>query len=60
MDISSIASASAYNNLTLPMQIDASILSKNLDTIEEAGASMIQMMEQSVHPELGQSIDIRI
>lgn len=39
-------------------QISTAILSKSLDTVEDMGDSMIKMMEQSVHPELGQNIDI--
>ncbi|NLK99523.1 MAG: putative motility protein [Clostridiales bacterium] len=54
---------------SIPMPINPSInsvdvgiavLSKNLETIEELGQSMIKMMEQSVAPHLGQNIDIRV
>lgn len=57
MDINSVASG---GSLSLPLQVSATVLAKNLDVIEQSGASMIQMMEQSVNPELGQSIDVRI
>lgn len=57
MDINSVASG---GSLSLPLQVSATVLAKNLDVIEQTGASMIQMMEQSVNPELGQSIDVRI
>jgi hypothetical protein len=40
--------------------IGTAVLAKNLDTIEQAGASMIKMMEQSVQPNLGQNIDSKI
>lgn len=40
--------------------ISVAVLAKSLDTIEQAGQSMIKMMEQSVNVHLGNSIDIRI
>lgn len=39
-------------------KIDTAILKKSLDTIEDSGTSMIKMMEQSVNPSVGQSIDV--
>ena len=33
---------------------------KTLETIEGTGENMIKMMEQSVQPNLGQNIDIRV
>lgn len=42
------------------IDIGIAVLSKNLDTIEKLGQSMIKMMEQSVEPHLGQNIDIRV
>lgn len=41
-------------------EIGTAILSKNLDTMEEMGDSMIKMMEQSVYPHLGQNIDATV
>ena len=40
--------------------IDTSILKKSLDTAEQAGAMLTKMMEQSVNPNLGANIDIRL
>jgi hypothetical protein len=40
--------------------VNIAVLNKNLDTIEQAGQSLIQMMEQSVQPGLGKNIDIRV
>ncbi|HWT75157.1 MAG TPA: YjfB family protein [Mobilitalea sp.] len=40
--------------------VSIAVLSKNLDMIEQAGQSMIKMMEQSVQPGLGQNIDLKI
>ena len=41
-------------------QYNIAVLSKTLDTVEESGAMMIKMMEQSVTPHLGQNIDITV
>ncbi len=40
--------------------IDTSILKKSLDTAEQTGAMLTKMMEQSVNPNLGANIDIRL
>ncbi len=42
------------------VDVGVAVLSKNLDTIEKLGQSMIKMMEQSVAPHLGQNIDLRV
>ena len=42
------------------VDVGVAVLSKNLDTIEKLGQSMIKMMEQSVAPQLGQNIDLRV
>jgi hypothetical protein len=44
------------NSLT----VGVAVLAKNLDTIDQAGQSLIQMMEQSVQPELGKNIDYKV
>lgn len=41
-------------------EISLGMLNKNLDTIETLGTAMIQMMEQSVSPNIGQNIDIKL
>lgn len=51
--------------ITLPQDassitVGTAVLAKSLDTIEQVGDSMIKMMEQSVNPNLGQHIDIRV
>lgn len=58
MDIAALSGA--LRTADLNGQIGTAILSKNLDTVEEMGDSMIKMMEQSVHPELGQNIDMLV
>ena len=40
--------------------IDISILKKSLDAVEQNGDFLIQMMEQSINPNLGSNIDIRL
>lgn len=42
------------------VDVGIAVLSKNLDTIEQLGQSMIKMMEQSLEPHMGQNIDIRV
>ena len=58
MDISRLTMTT--NPMNLMNTVNLSVLSMNLDTIEVTGAAMIKMMEQSVHPELGQTIDIKL
>ena len=41
-------------------QYNVAMLSKTLDTMEQSGAMMIKLMEQSVTPHLGQNIDISV
>jgi hypothetical protein len=40
--------------------IDTSILKKSLDSTEQTGAMITKMMEQSVNPNIGANIDVRI
>lgn len=40
--------------------VGTAVLSKNLDMLEQAGESLITMMEQSVSPHLGQNIDLKV
>lgn len=55
MDISLSASESRSMNA-----IDISILKKALNTAEVSGDMLTQMMEQSVNPNIGANIDIRL
>lgn len=48
------------SQLNLQSQIDTAVLTMSLDTVEVASDNMIKMMEQSVTPNLGQTIDIKI
>ena len=40
--------------------IGMAVLSKSLDSLEQSGQGLIQMMEQSVTPNLGKNIDIQV
>lgn len=40
--------------------VGIAVLDNSISTMEDAGAGMIQMMEQSVNPNLGQNIDISL
>ncbi len=42
------------------VDVGVAVLAKSLDTIQEMGQSMINMMEQSVAPHLGQNIDLKL
>ncbi len=58
MDIASLSTAlsiSKTNN-----DVGVLMLSKQLDSVETMGESMIKLMEQSVTPHLGGNIDISI
>ena len=58
MDIPTLSVAMSQANTV--NQYNIAVLSKTLDTVEESGAMMIKMMEQSVTPHLGQNIDITV
>lgn len=40
--------------------VDMALLRKSLDTVEANGTMLTQMMEQSVNPNIGANIDIRL
>lgn len=40
--------------------IDIAMLSKSLDSVETSGAMLTKMLEQSVNPNIGANIDVRI
>lgn len=58
MDIAALSMAMSTSKLQQEASI--AILSKTLDTAETTGEGMIKIMEQSVTPNLGNSIDISI
>ena len=58
MDIAAISMAMSQANLMT--NVNVALLSQSLDSVETLGDDMIKMMEQSVQPNLGQNIDIKI
>lgn len=58
MDISALSTSMSQTQLM--NNVSVALLSKQLDTLENAGDSMIRMMEQSVNPNLGSNIDVTV
>lgn len=58
MDIASLSTAMSMTQTQNDVGI--AVLGKQLDMVEVMGDSMLKMMEQSVTPHLGGSIDISI
>ena len=58
MDIASLSTALSMTSVA--NDFGAIMLSKQLDTMENMGDSMIKLMEQSVNPHIGGNIDISI
>lgn len=56
-----IASLPIETNPTLnSSSLGMAIIAKSLDAAETAGQGMINMMEQSVNPNLGTNIDLKV
>ncbi|WMJ85762.1 YjfB family protein [Anaerocolumna sp. MB42-C2] len=58
MDISMASMLQSQSQLIT--QVSTAVLNMNLDTVEGMGDGLVKMMEQSVNPNVGQNIDIRI
>ena len=58
MDIAALSVAMA--NVEVAQQVGVSLAAKAMDNIEIQGQSLIKMMEQSVTPDLGQTIDVKL
>lgn len=58
--LSSYDASSSVGTASLAYAVGTEMLSQSLDVTREMGASMIQMMERSVTPELGGTIDLYI
>ena len=58
MDIQALSAH--ISQIDLPIKVGTEVLSMSLDTLEQAGENLTKMMEQSVTPTLGQTIDIRL
>lgn len=61
MDIGNVANAvSSATNGSLQVQVGVALLAKSLDIVEQQGQLIVQLMEQSVQPHLGKSLDIKV
>lgn len=63
MNIGKVSMTMSQINTT--SRVGVAILSKNIDTMEQAGDGIVKMidataMERSINPELGGNIDLRI
>ena len=58
LDIARYAAISSQNSTMEGVGI--AMLSKAMDMQEQMGAELTQMMEQSINPELGANIDLRV
>lgn len=58
MDITALSTGLSQANLM--SQVSASVLKLSMDTVEQSMDNMIKMMETSVNPDLGGTIDISI
>ena len=61
MNITSLGATSMSVSDTRNMNaIDISMLKKSLDSVEMSGDMITKMMEQSVNPNIGANIDVRL
>lgn len=61
MDIQGLSLASiTLSSANINTDIGMALLSKSLEATDETGAAMIEMLEKSVDPMVGQNIDISI
>lgn len=58
MDIAALSAVMA--NHQVRAQAGIQVAAKVMDTAEVQGAALIKMMEQSVTPNLGKSIDVKL
>lgn len=63
MDYIALKLASLATDMTAASTVNkvgAAVLKQNMDVQEEMGAEMIKMMENSVTPNLGANVDVRL
>ena len=58
MDVAALSMAMA--NIEVGQQIGVKLAAEFMDNVEVQSAATIKMMEQSVNPELGQVIDVKL
>jgi hypothetical protein len=45
---------------SLQQQVGIAVLAKSLDFTQQQGAQMVQLLQQSVQPNLGRNLDIKV
>lgn len=61
MNINSLSTTNiSVSDVGTMSPIDTSMLKKSLDMVETNGAMLVKMMEQSVNPNIGSNIDVRL
>ena len=58
MDIAALSTA--LSSVSLSNQVSVSVLKKVMDTQTAQSTQMIQTMEQSLNPHIGQNLDLKI
>ncbi len=58
MDIAALATVQQMGNVR--GQASIAVASKVKDMVEQNGANLVKMMEQSVNPHIGKSIDVKL
>jgi hypothetical protein len=54
------AALTAANGSGLAQAVGIAVISKSLDQSQQQGLQLVQMLEQSVQPNLGKHVDFRI
>ena len=57
MDIASLSMALSQMNVR--QEASVSVMKKSMDQAESNGASVVKMLEQSVQPHIGGSVDLK-
>ena len=57
MDIAGLSIAMSQANVK--QQVSFGLMNKVMDQSEQQGSDLLKMLDQSMHPNLGQSIDIK-
>lgn len=58
MDISALSTS--LNQSTLSLKVGVAVTKLAIDSAEIQSQDMVRMMEQSVNPNIGQNIDVKI
>ena len=60
MSLGSMGTSISLSDTKSMNEVDTAMLKKTLDSAESSGAMLTKMMEQSVNPNIGSHIDIRL